>query len=141
MNTKKPRKKPVKPRKKKRPRSEKKILSDELDHLGSQVCRKLWQGYCALCGGPGNQQHHYFPKKVYPWLRWDQDNLVWTCWQCHICRIHRGGEGERARDAIIKRIGQDGFDRLKERSVKHRKLSLTDLDLIKADLIMLSGLP
>jgi len=133
----KPRKKPVKPRKKKRPRSEKKILSDELDHLGSQVCRKQWQGYCALCGNPGNQQHHYFGKRAYPWLRWDPDNLVWLCWQCHICRIHHEAETERARDAIIKRIGQDGFDRLKERSVKHQKLSLTDLDVIKAELLML----
>ena len=116
------------PRKKVTP---KKALQCELDELGHDTCKKQWAGRCGICGRAGKYQHHYFGKKAYPWLRWDSDNLVFLCWQCHICRVHHEGESERARDAIIERIGQEGFDRLKIRASQARKLTLLDLDALK----------
>ena len=123
--------------KKKPAKSPRKRIIKELDYLASHVCRKIWQGKCGICGGIGNQAHHYFGKKAYPWLRFDLDNLILLDWQCHICRVHHEGESERARDAIINRIGQDRFDQLKERSSKHQKLSLLDLDRIKEELTVM----
>ena len=123
------------PKKKVSDKTERKRLISELDQLISQVCKKRWGGRCGICGGPGSQAHHYFSRKSYGSVRWDMENLIWLCFSCHIRRVHQGGDVELARDAIIHKLGVDGFDRLKVRANKVCKITVLDLIKIRESLL------
>jgi hypothetical protein len=75
-----------------------------------------WRGFCAVCGKAGNQAHHFFGKKAHPSVMFDIKNGLWCCFYCHIIRIHRSGDTEPARDALISHIGPLEFARLKDRA-------------------------
>lgn len=117
--------KPRKPEKKKKPESKasRKKLVAELDKLWAQAVARLWGGLCAMCGRAGTQSHHFFGKKSCPSVRWDIDNGLLLCFTCHIRKVHQQGCTEPARDALIRKIGNDKFDRLKQDAFRPRKVT------------------
>jgi 5-methylcytosine-specific restriction endonuclease McrA len=132
-----------KPKPKKRTTTDRRKLILELDALASRLCKITWYGRCGMCGGVGNQSHHFFGKKASGALRWSNENLVLLCLGCHIFKVHAKGETEPARDAIIKRIGQERFDLLKRESKTINKYSMFDLreiqDGMKTELRLLEA--
>jgi 5-methylcytosine-specific restriction endonuclease McrA len=120
---------------KKKGKTDKQKLIVELDSLSSRLCKIAWYGRCGMCNGMGSQSHHFFGKKASGALRWSIENLIFLCFACHIYKVHGKGETEPARDAIIKRIGQNRFDLLKRESKTINKYSMFDLREIK-DCIM-----
>ncbi len=112
-------KKPVKQPKKKRKKigltkaeTRKAIrkLEKELKAICSAICKILWGGKCAVCGKEGTAAHHFFGWKACSNVRFNLDNLIWFCYYDHIGKVHQQGLTELAREAIIKRIGQERFD-------------------------------
>lgn len=117
--------------------------------IWSEAVRLIWNGKCGMCGNGGSQAHHYFGKKAYPHMMFTPDNSMWACFGCHIIKIHRMGNNEKARDAIIKRIGAEKFAKLKleaykidenGESIKTKTLTLINLDKIEKELIALINL-
>lgn len=104
-----------------------KRLVSELDTLNSANCCIGQNGVCMMCGKAGTQAHHFFGKKAHGSVRWEQDNMMWLCFYCHIIRIHRGGEAEEARDKLIEKIGKERFDKLKGKAHQVVKYSIQDL--------------
>lgn len=92
----------------------KKKLTRQLDSQWSAIIHSIYGDKCAICGRYGNcSAHHFFGRKAYPSLKWDIDNGILLCFVCHIIGVHRKGNTEPAREALINRIGQDRFDILK----------------------------
>ena len=89
----------------------------------------LWKAFCLgrdghicrVCGKPANVVHHIWRKAkgLYAKLRHVITNGISLCGGCHFT-IHM--DAERGRDMVIKAIGQDAYDQLKERAL----LSKTD---------------
>ena len=134
--------------KKKKPtkQSELKARKSFLLDIWSEAIRLIWDNKCGICGNGGNQAHHFFGKKAYPHVMFDPDNGMWACFGCHIIKIHRMANTEKARDAIIKRIGQDKFEELKRAAykidergepIRTKTLTLSNLDMIEKKLINL----
>lgn len=73
---------------------------------------KLWFGAvllkygdkCEVCGEQAVQAHHFFPKSLYPALRYDIDNGVPLCMKHHFLHHHRGDPSIHL--AIISRRGK-----------------------------------
>ena len=101
-----------------KPKVNKKRLLKSLEDICSQLCSINATGMCEICGKVGTQAHHVFSKKSFPSLRYNLDNLIWLCFFCHIRRTHQQGQYELVRDAMIKRLGVEGFDSLKELAYK-----------------------
>lgn len=85
--------------------------------MWSRIAREVYEGRCAICGKPGQAAHHFFPKGAHSAVRFDVHNFLWLCYGCHIGKIHRQGNTEPARDALIRRIGLSKFVALKERAM------------------------
>ena len=112
--------------------------------IWSEAVRLIWNGKCGMCGNGGSQAHHYFGKKAYPHMMFEVDNGVWTCFSCHIIKTHRMGRTEETRDAIIKKIGNEKFNLLKQAAykidengepIRTKTLTLANLDMIEKKLI------
>lgn len=108
-----------------------KKLTKECKSLCSQICKIQWNGRCAMCGKEGNAAHHFFGWGACSNVRFDTDNLILLEYGCHIGRVHQQGLTEPAREAIIRRIGQERFDILREKAFISRKYTLEDLKDIK----------
>jgi 5-methylcytosine-specific restriction endonuclease McrA len=91
-----------------------KKLEKECKALCSQITRINWKGKCAFCGSDGSASHHFFGWKACSKVRYQLENLVWLCYACHIHKVHQQGLTEPVRVEIIKRVGQDTFDKLYE---------------------------
>ncbi len=125
----------------KRKKSRRQLLEKALNDLWSKLVRKRWGGVCALCGRGRPAAHHFFGKKAYPRVRYTYDNGVALCYHCHLCRVHRNGDTEPARTALIEMIGQDGFDKVRDTAYQGAcKYSLDDLEAILADLQQLADM-
>ena len=96
--------------------SPKQNIIKQLDSMWSHIIREVYDGKCALCGKPGQASHHFFGKGAHSAVRWDLHNGVYCCFGCHIGKIHRQGDTEPARDALIQRIGVAKFQVLKEKA-------------------------
>jgi hypothetical protein len=101
---------------KKKKKQTKAMRKRHLIALWSKAVRKSWGGLCAICGKAGNQSHHYFGKKAHPSVMFEVINGIFCCFYCHIIRIHRAGDTEPARDALIDHIGITRFDWLKKKA-------------------------
>jgi len=109
--------KPIKAEKKK-PTKKKKTpeakIIEEIDLIDSDICLITNGFVCILCGGKASFTHHFFHKKSHGVLRFEPDNHCPVCYSCHRYQIHSKGDTEQLRDNLIRRIGREGFDRLKE---------------------------
>jgi len=125
------------PSKSSRDKAEKKRLEKQLDDLWSQIVKKTWGN---KCGWPGCEYttsiaaHHYFHKAQGNIARWELDNGIALDFYHHIQVVHRQGNTEPIRDAIIQRIGQKNFDDLKQNVVKSWKPTVDELREVKWNL-------
>ena len=103
--------------------------------LWSQAVHAIHGHKCAICGLPSQAAHHFFGKKAYPSVRFNLDNSVACCKGCHSIKIHLKGQTELARDALISRIGQDRFDKVKKLANEVARFTLDDLIAIKEELL------
>lgn len=86
---------------------------------------KLWylkclDPQCEVCGCASIQVHHFFPKHLYPELRYDLENGVNLCISCHFKHHHLGDP--KIHQTIIKNRGNKWYDNLLAKS-KIRKSS------------------
>lgn len=57
-------------------------LKARCDALARALCRKLADGKCARCGGPGSDWAHRMPRRHHN-TRWDMNNCDFLCRKCH----------------------------------------------------------
>lgn len=63
------------------------------------------------------------------------------CYSCHMIRVHTAGEVEELRDCLIKKIGIDNFERLKESAYKVSDFSEEFLEsLLKVKMLQFTEL-
>lgn len=102
-------------------------------------CMKLWKEavklrdfyICRLCGKPGNHPHHHFTDKAHPLTRYVLLNGVTLCPSCHY-KVHRRGQFEKVRAAIVAEIGSDSFDSLYQLAYCQNTTEIQDLEHTKA---------
>jgi 5-methylcytosine-specific restriction endonuclease McrA len=114
-----------------------KALKQSLQRLWSEAVRRSWGGFCGCCGKSGTQAHHFFHRSGYPSVKYDVDNGMWLCFACHILKVHRNGQGEMARDALINHIGIRRFEELKARAREVRRFRTPDLLALEEQLKVL----
>lgn len=103
-----------------------KAVIKKLDVQFSQAIALIYKGKCALCGGRGNQTHHYFSRRHYA-TRWLLNNGVYLCFTCHIRKVHQQADIEPLREHLIKRIGEESFAQLKEVYRSQTNMKINDL--------------
>ena len=70
---------------------------------------------CISCGRTkrieGNNYHacHYFPAGLYPWLRFDEDNVHGGCLQCN---YFKHGAGYAYTEPLVAKIGEKRYEAL-----------------------------
>ena len=57
-------------------------IEKRLDKLVSKLCRLLHGGICYSCGHEGTDSHHVISRN-HKRQRWNTDNLVFLCRDCH----------------------------------------------------------
>lgn len=95
-------------------------LKKQLQTVFNAYIRKRDEGKpCISCGKIKTlQAGHYFSVKGYDGLRYDVDNVHGECSGCNCFdESHLIGYGEN----LIKRIGQEKYNRLKERAADYKK--------------------
>ncbi|MCK4307301.1 HNH endonuclease [candidate division WOR-3 bacterium] len=89
--------------------------------------RIYYKPFCEAClDEAGAEVHHFYPKSIYPWLRYDKDNGVVLCRRCHE-KVNT--EGIKAK--IIKNKGQAWWKRLQLKKVNEPKPPYLTLEWYK----------
>lgn len=96
--------------------SKRSVLRQKADTAFSKACFKYWGDKC-VCGREATATHHFIPKSISAFLRYNIQNGVPLCYHCHIIRIHSQGD-PRIFEDIIKKRGQEWYDNLKQLKVK-----------------------
>ena len=112
-----------------------KKLENELDGLWSQIIHERW-GH--KCGWPGCtyktlrlSSHHWIHRAAGYKARWNLDNGILLDYFHHIHSVHQMGNTEPIRDALIERLGQDGFDKLKKDCTGVWKPTIDELEELR----------
>lgn len=120
--------KPVKAKRKKKAyhnrTARKKRLIIECRSICSEICKILWKKKCATCNNEGTAAHHFFGWKACSNVRFNFDNLIWLCGDCHARKVHQQGITEPAREAIVARIGERDFEELYREAFKPAEYDL-----------------
>jgi len=87
-------------------------LRAKCDKAFSIAVFRFWGDKCTICGKEATATHHFMPKSISAYLRYEVKNGVPLCYVCHIVRIHSQGD-PRALEAIIKARGQKWYNELK----------------------------
>jgi 5-methylcytosine-specific restriction endonuclease McrA len=74
---------------------------------------------CENCGGKATQCHHFFPKRNFGHLRYDDDNAISLCASCHMGIHHRGDP--TINETIIKNRGNKWYEALKKKAFNRPK--------------------
>lgn len=97
---------------KKKPNKRK--LIKKLDILFSKIVRS--KGYCQICGKTDSLQCAHVLSRRHMQTRWDFDNALCLCWNCHFNFAHKDPIGfARWYD---KEFGADAYDKLKAKANK-----------------------
>jgi len=100
-------------------------LRRQADYLWFMACVKKHGNNCEICGGIGQQVHHFFPKNSFGYIRYDLDNGVVLCKGCHF-KLHFTHNPLLA-EKIIKNRGRKWYNKLKkkaeEKHYSYRKVS------------------
>lgn len=112
---------------KKQSKSNVKVLQRKCDSLLTPII-KIKTPLCEACSQPTQVAHHFIEKSRSNRLRYDFDNLIALCNQCH-CKIHnRFGNsvvgGLDVADKIRERRGEDWYENIK---IKGREIVKTDI--------------
>jgi len=71
-------------------RTGKQLLRSRADRAWFVAVFRKWGNACGACGERGIQAHHFYPKGLYPALRYDLENGIPICMRCHFMHHHRG---------------------------------------------------
>lgn len=108
-----------------------KSLRAKCDKLFSQVCFKMWGNRCMICGGEATATHHFIPKSISAYLRYEPLNGVPLCYPCHIVKIHTQGN-PLALEAIIKAHKDGWYEDLKAKKREgEKKVSFMGVKYLK----------
>ena len=69
-----------------------KKIEKKLDDITRELVRKEFHNRCAWCGKPiegvNSQKSHIKSKGAYPHLKFDLQNMILLCYNCHIGKWH-----------------------------------------------------
>lgn len=120
---------------KRKQKTERKTLTDELDDLARQCTWHRDAFTCQKCGkGPSKQAHHAF-NRIYKGdgVRWDLRNLVNLCWPCHRYWAEVKHE-EFRRWYISKYAGETTWEELSRMALQGRPLTNGEMVALKETL-------
>lgn len=107
-----------------------KTLKAKLDKICSEIVRK--RGRCQICGKKKNLQcAHIFGRRFLN-TRWDLDNLLCLCPNCHINLAHQ--KPLLFAEFVRNILGEEKYNLLKESHYQLYKPSIFDLE-IKLDVL------
>lgn len=81
-------------------------------------------GKCLHCGKTTNLQCSHFWSRKHSSTRYDTENCVALCAGCHLYKFENEKQGIY-RDFMIRRLGQEGYDKLERR--RHTTVSRKDV--------------
>lgn len=115
---------------KRKSKSNKKKIMQELDDLVSRITRKI--GYCLRCGKSDNlQAHHIVRRSRSTVLRWDLRNLMCLCRGCHFW-WHNSATKFDMDELCARCLTEEDEAHLKENQHKESHFSVSDLeDMLK----------
>ena len=87
---------------------------NKADRLLQETVRKLSKR-CLICGGELSCGHHFFPKSMSNYLRYNMENIIPICVGCHL-RHHSGSPEIHA--TVLRIKGQDWYDNLEREKNK-----------------------
>lgn len=87
---------------------------------------------CFLCNKENQVLHHFFPKSVSSYLRYDWENLVPLCNGCHM-RLHQSGD-PRYEQMIINQKGEAWYQYLESHARDYVKVDKWYYENIKEHL-------
>lgn len=95
-------------------------LRNKCDKLMQEIGHKE-NPFCLLCGKYQQVMHHFFPKSVSSFLRYEWSNLIPLCNGCHM-RLHQSGD-PTYEQRIIKLKGKKWFDWLAQHARDYIKVN------------------
>ena len=107
-----------------------KKLTEEADRLCSAIVRK--RGSCQKCGKTANLQCAHLHSRRKRSVRWNLTNLFCLCSGCHYFWAHK--EPVEYVEWAKCMIGEDRYIALNERARIPRKWSISDLEILIAEL-------
>ncbi len=108
------------PKKIKKKKSNKKILQEELTELWKMKSYDLLPHKCMACGGVLSTWHHWIPKSRSLFLRYNINNSIPICKECHYILHFSSKPTEVAEivDRIRKNMGQSWCNWIMENEYK-----------------------
>jgi 5-methylcytosine-specific restriction endonuclease McrA len=102
-----------------------KSLRKKLDCICSEIVRG--KGKCQRCGKRENLQTAHIFGRTYNNTRWDLDNLLCLCPDCHINFAHK--QPILFSEFVRKILGEEKYELLKESHYRIAKYTLSDLQI------------
>jgi len=93
-------------------------LRNEADKLWQLACIKRWGRKCTVCNKPFSEIHHFFSRRSHAHLRYDLENAVPICLDCHTKHHHMGDK--TIHQSIIRRRGDVWYNELKQKSLERK---------------------
>lgn len=87
-------------------------LRAKCDKLFSMAVFKFWGDKCTICRKEATATHHFIPKSLSAYLRYEVKNGCPLCYYDHIIRIHTQGD-PRAIETIIEARGKKWHEEIK----------------------------
>ncbi len=103
----------------------KKTLRNKLDKICSEIVRG--RGKCQRCGKKENLQTAHVFGRTYNNTRWDLDNLLCLCPNCHINFAHK--QPILFAEFVKKILGEEKYEALKESHYQVTKYTISDLEI------------
>ena len=99
-----------------------------LDKMFAELIQLRSNGYCAKCGKyfgfEGINPCHFYVRKNFFSVRWDEDNVSDLCTPCHdFFDLHKS----QFRKWLKDRLGEDSFEALHQRMLDTTKLDYEDV--------------
>lgn len=108
----------------------KRTLRNKLDKLCSEIVRA--RGRCEKCGKRDNLQCAHIFGRTYNNTRWDLDNLLCLCADCHINFAHK--QPILFAEWVRKHLGEERYELLKGKHYQITKFTIAELQ-IKIDML------
>lgn len=106
-------------------------LRNKCDKVMQEIGHKE-NRFCLLCGKAQQVMHHFFPKSVSSYLRYDWQNLVPLCNGCHM-RLHQSGDPSYEQ-RIIALKGQEWWKYLSTHSRDYIKINVAYYQSVLSEL-------
>lgn len=119
--------------------SKKSYLIRKADNLWKEKAIEVHGDKCFVCGGMADQVHHWIKKSQSFATRWDIENAVPICHDCHHIIEHSNDKElmEEAKTKIVNRKGKDWDNKLKK---KKRSIFKKNIPNIKEAISKLNNL-